>query len=156
MVFHSCQFKIGGAQIRLGRHDFKPLEGGVFDFIEQAAFAEQHAISAGAFGLFQTEAARGVGLRVEIEKEHAPAKSGEAGGEINGGGSFPNAAFLIGDRDDFGWHLPDLMKSAAGFQVRKRKTSLKNCAGLSCPAVNSSPAARPVKFDRKKKGLTGN
>jgi hypothetical protein len=31
---------------------------------------------------------------------------------------------LIGDRDDFGWHLPDLMKSAAGFQVRKRKTSL--------------------------------
>jgi hypothetical protein len=63
---------------------------------------------------------------------------------------------LIGDRDDFGWHLPDLMKSAAGFQVRKRKTSLMSCAGFSCPAVNSSSTARPVKFDRKKRGLTGN
>jgi hypothetical protein len=29
-------------------------------------------------------------------------------------------------------------------------------AGLSYPAMNSSPAARLVKFDRKKKGLTGN
>jgi hypothetical protein len=63
---------------------------------------------------------------------------------------------LIGDRDDFGWHLPDLMKSAARFQVRKRKTSLMNGAGLNCLAVNSSPAARPVKFDRKKERLTEN
>jgi hypothetical protein len=48
------------------------------------------------------------------------------------------------------------MKSAARFQVRKRKTSLMNGAGLNCLAVNSSPAARPVKFDRKKERLTEN
>jgi hypothetical protein len=25
---------------------------------------------------------------------------------------------LVGDRDDFGWHPPDLMTSAAAFQAR--------------------------------------
>jgi hypothetical protein len=29
---------------------------------------------------------------------------------------------LIGDRDDFGCHSPDLMKSAAGFQACRSKT----------------------------------
>jgi len=61
-------------------------------------------------------------LRVEIEKQHTFAKGGEAGGKIDSGGCFPNTAFLIGDRDDFGWHSPDLMKSAAGFQACRRKT----------------------------------
>ncbi len=67
MIFHSCQFEIGGAQIHFGRHNFKPLEGGAFDFVEQVAFTQQDAIRAGALGFFQAEAAGGVGLRVEVK-----------------------------------------------------------------------------------------
>jgi hypothetical protein len=32
---------------------------------------------------------------------------------------------LIGDRDNFGWHLPDLMKRAATYQVYKRRMSIR-------------------------------
>ena len=118
MIFHPRQFEIGGAQIHFAGHDGQPLEGGVFDFVEQAAFAQQDAIGAGAFGFFQAEAAGGIGLRVEVKKEHALAQRGEAGGKIDGRGGLAHAAFLVGYRDDFGWHPPDLMTSAAGFQAR--------------------------------------
>ena len=107
MIFQPRQFQIGGAQIHFARHDFKPFEGRGFDFVEQAAFAQQNAIGAGAFDFFQANTAGGVGLRVEIEEQHALAEGGEAGGKIDGGGGFSHAAFLVGDRDDFGWHSPD-------------------------------------------------
>jgi hypothetical protein len=123
MIFHSRQFQIGGAQIHFAGNDFQPLEGGVLDFVEQAAFTQQDAIRAGALGFFQAQAAGGIGLRVEIKQEHALAQRGEARGKIDGGGGLAHAAFLVGDRDDFGWHPPDLMTSAARF---KRATRFKS------------------------------
>jgi len=68
VIFHSRQFEIGGAQIHFGRHDGQPLEGGIFDFVEQAAFTQQNPIRAGALGFFQAEAAGGVGLRSRSNK----------------------------------------------------------------------------------------
>ena len=44
---------------------------------------------------------------------------GKTGGKIDGGGRLPNAALLIGDRNDFGWHPPDLMKRGAAYQVHR-------------------------------------
>jgi hypothetical protein len=94
-----------------------------FDFVEQAAFTQQNAIRAGTLGFFQAQAAGGIGLRVEVKQEHALAQRGEARGKIDGRGGLAHAAFLVGDRDDFGWHPPDLMTSAARF---KRATRFKN------------------------------
>ena len=118
MIFHSRQFEIGGAQIHFAGNDIKPLESGAFDFVEQAAFTQQDAIRAVTLGFFQTQAAGGIGLGVEIKQEHALAQRGEARSQIDGSGCLAHAAFLVGDRDDFGWHPPDLMPSAAPFQAR--------------------------------------
>ena len=117
MIFHSRQFQIGGAQIHFAGNDGQPLEGGVFDFVEQAAFTQQDAIRAGTLGFFQAQAAGGIGLRVEIKQEHALAQRGEARGKIDGRGGLAHAAFLVGYRNYFGWHPPDLMTSAARFQA---------------------------------------
>jgi hypothetical protein len=117
VIFHSRQFEIGGAQIHFAGNNFKPLESGAFDFVEQAAFTQQDAIRAVTLGFFQTQAAGGIGLRVEIKQEHAPAQRGEARGKIDGRGGLAHATFLVGDRDDFGWHPTDLMTSAALFQA---------------------------------------
>jgi hypothetical protein len=117
VIFHSRQFEIGGAQIHFTGNNFKPLEGGTFDFVEQAAFTQQDAIRAGTLGFFQAQTAGGIGLRVEVKKEHALAQRGEARGKIDGGGSLAHAAFLVGYRNYFGWHPPDLMTSAPPFQA---------------------------------------
>ena len=74
MIFQPRQFQVGGAQIHFAGDHFQPLEGGAFDFVEQAAFAEQDAIGAGALGFFQAQPAGGVGLRVEVEQQHALAE----------------------------------------------------------------------------------
>jgi len=114
-----------------------------FDFIEQAAFPQQDAIRAGALDFFQADAAGGVGLRVEVEQEHALAQGGEARSKIDSRGGFAHAAFLVGYRNDFGWHPPDLMTSAAGFQAHNAFSHQINCreskklagwaSGFCCP-----------------------
>jgi hypothetical protein len=118
MIFHSRQFEIGGAQIHFAGNDGQSFEGGVFDFVEQATFSQQDAIRAGTLGFFQAQTTGGIGLRVEIKKEYALAQRGKARGKIDRGGCLAHAAFLVGYRNDFGWHPPDLMTSAGAFQAR--------------------------------------
>jgi hypothetical protein len=52
--------------------------------------------------------------------EHALASRGEAGGQIDGGGGFSHAAFLIRDRDDFGWHFAELNEKCGGVSSAHR------------------------------------
>ena len=41
-------------------------------------------------------------MRIEVDDQHVLADSGERGAEIYGGRGFPDAAFLIGHRQDAG------------------------------------------------------
>ena len=49
-------------------------------------------------GLFP-DAARGVGLGVEVDEQDLVAGEGEGGGEIDGGSGLSDAAFLVSDSD---------------------------------------------------------
>ena len=53
----------------------------------------------------QAEAAGEVGLRIEVDEQHALLGHGEGRGEVDGGGGFADATFLVGDSDDPGRHL---------------------------------------------------
>ena len=53
----------------------------------------------------ETEAAREVGLGVQVDEQHALFGHGERGSQVDGGRGFANATLLIGDGDDPGWHL---------------------------------------------------
>ena len=75
---------------------------------KQGALTEQSLVAACALGLLQAQPAGGVGLRIEVEQKHALPHGGEAGGEIDGGGGFPNAALLVGNRYDRSRHAGDL------------------------------------------------
>jgi hypothetical protein len=68
-------------------------------------------------------------LRIEIEKQDAPPDCRNASGEIDGGRSFADAAFLVGDSDDFGWH--------AGESLKSKVPSLKSKVTQSWHAVAS-------------------
>lgn len=105
MIFHPRDFQVGCAQIYFAWNNFKSLETGRLDFFEQAAFTDQNTICARTLDFFQADAAGRVGLRVEVKKQNAAAERGKAGGKIDGGGCFSNSAFLVGNGDDFGWHL---------------------------------------------------
>ena len=48
----------------------------------------------------QAHAARGVGLRIDVNQQHRPAAEREAVGQGRGGGGLADAAFLVRDCDD--------------------------------------------------------
>ena len=108
MVVGAGEFEIGAAEIDFTGDDFEVVVGGLLDFVEKRAFAEQRAVAARAFDLFEAETAGGVRLRIEVKEQHRLAEGGQAGGKIDGGGCFSNAAFLIGNSDDTGRHVGDL------------------------------------------------
>src|SRR5476649_401278 len=120
MVFHPRDFQVGGAQVHFAWNDFEPLVGRRFYFFKQAALAEQDAIRARALGFFQADAAGRVCLRVEVKKQNTLAEGGKAGGKVDGGGRFPDSALLVGDGDDFGWHLLIKRKSRRRFKRAPR------------------------------------
>src|ERR1043166_7697551 len=104
VIFRPRQFDAGSAQTPPAGDQSQPIESGALDFLQQASFAQKDAIGAGAFGLFQAQAAGGVGLGIQVEKQHAPAQGGGAGGQIDRGGGLSDTAFLVGNRDHFGRH----------------------------------------------------
>ncbi len=104
MVFQSRHFNLGAAHIDFARDDLEPFVSRALDFFFQRAFAEQGAIGARALRFFNAESAGGVGLRVEIDKQDASANRGQASRQADRRRGLAHAAFLIGNRDDFGRH----------------------------------------------------
>src|SRR5262245_24633453 len=100
MILGTREFDFNAAEVHFARDNLEPLIRRINDFIKQRAFAEQWPVSAGAFGFFQPYATGGVGLRVEVKKQDPTARRRDTGSEIDGRGSFPHAAFLIGDSDN--------------------------------------------------------
>ena len=117
VVFRSRQLDVRAAQVNLTRNYRQPLKGGVLNLLQQAALAQQREVGARAGRLLQTNATGGIGLRIEVEEQHAPADSGDAGGQVDRGGRLTHAALLVGDGDDFGWHAGVLPEVGHGFKL---------------------------------------
>ncbi len=56
----------------------------------------------GAGAAFLADAAREVALGIDVDEQDATLGEGEGGGEVDGGGGFADASFLVGDGHDFG------------------------------------------------------
>ena len=117
VVICARQLNIRPAQIHFAGDDLQALEGGLLNFVQQAALAQQRMIGAGALDLLHADAAGRIGLRVEVEQQHPPADGGDTGRQVDGGGGFAHAAFLVGNSNDFGWHAAGVMKPARRIQV---------------------------------------
>ena len=71
--------------------------------IDDGRHFEQHVIDRHfQFALVHARSHRGIALRVQIDHQHALANLGQAGGQIDGGGGFADAAFLVGNAEYFG------------------------------------------------------
>ena len=57
--------------------------------------------------LIHPAAHRGIALRIEVNEQHPLPERGQASGEIDSGGRLADAAFLIGDAENF--HLRILL-----------------------------------------------
>lgn len=71
------------------------------DAVFQGAVAEQRFVNAQTLHGVVAESAGGVGLRIEIDEEHAVASGSDGGGEVDGGRRFSDAALLVCHCDDF-------------------------------------------------------
>ena len=114
MVFSAGDFDFRAAEVHLAGDDAEAVEGGGFDFFLQGALAEEGAVGAGADGFFQAQAAGGVGLGVQVHEQNTAAQLGQASREVDRRGGLSNAAFLVGDRNDFRRH---------GGSIRQRKAA---------------------------------
>jgi hypothetical protein len=70
-------------------------------FLREGRATQQWLVNAVPVDGRQAERAGGVGLRIEIDEQSLYAPRGEAGREVDAGGGLADAAFLVGDRDDF-------------------------------------------------------
>ncbi len=104
MVVGPSQFEIRAAEIDFAGDDIEVFEGGLLDFIHQAALTQQHAVGALAFEFLQPDAAGGIGLWVQVEQQHAAAQGRDASCQVHGGRGLSHAAFLISHGNDFGPH----------------------------------------------------
>ena len=97
------ELDLGAGQLAIGWHERQP-----FDFRRDDS--ERGVWGLGGEGVidragglpFEPEAAREVGLGIEVDEEDALFRHGECGSQVDGGGGFANATLLIGDGDNPG------------------------------------------------------
>ena len=93
----------GGERVGIGEAE------GAWEDVEVGDGGFDHGIGEGAsgdewvtFGGGDAEAAGGVALGVDVDDERRPARLGESGGDVNGGGGLADPALLVGHGDDLG------------------------------------------------------
>ena len=68
---------------------------------------DDHVVNTmGGFAFFNTKAGSGVGLRVKIAQKRFQSKIMEGGGQVDGGGGFTHAAFLVDNGKNFTHFAP--------------------------------------------------
>jgi hypothetical protein len=91
--FHAGEIHVAG-------DDGEILDAGGDDFVLHAGFADEGVIHAAFRAGFRSNAAGGICLGIEVEKEYFLPASGESGREINRGGGLSDPSFLVGNGDD--------------------------------------------------------
>ena len=130
------EFHFRARQRAVGGQDAVAAGGAFGHGFAHGGFAEQDVVDAfGDGGFVDAAAGGGVALRVEINDEHAHVFRRERGGEVDGGGGFAHAAFLVGDGDDVcahdgfwsGWKGGGLYR-----YLRPSETALGRGAAVLC------------------------
>jgi hypothetical protein len=93
-------FDFNPTEVGFGRDQIQPWNGSGSDFVGQPGLPEQNIVEASTGDPLESQAARGVGLGIQIEKKDSLVKFGKAGCKIDGSRGFPHAALLVGDRED--------------------------------------------------------
>jgi hypothetical protein len=100
VVFEACDFDFSACEIEIAGNEEEAFPTGGDDFVGERFLTEEGTVDALAFHGREAEAAGGVALGVEVDEQGAAAARREAGGEVDGGGGFGHAPFLVGDRND--------------------------------------------------------
>ena len=109
------QLHFGAGQGAVGTEDVVAAVRAFEAGIGSCGLLEQHLISAAAQAAFVDAAAGGgVALRVEINHQHALFAFGQGSGQIDGGGGFAHAAFLVGYGDNGSAHHPAFLWEGVG------------------------------------------
>ena len=125
------QLDLGAREVDGGGEHEEVLEARGLDAVEGGGVGHDHVVDRGLHvAVVDPEAGRRVALRVEVDHEHAVARFGERGAQVDGGGGLAHPALLVGDRDD-----PRERQLAGGF-VRVRRPSRPG------PAVRSPHGRR--------------
>ena len=95
------EFDFHAGDIDVRRDEGEPVAAAGDDFLADVGGAGEDLVEAALAAGLDAEAAGAVGLGVEIDQQDALAADGEGGGEIEGGGGFPNPAFLVCDGNNF-------------------------------------------------------
>ena len=94
------------AALKARGHEVTNLDRAVPGGIEKPGFAEENLISGDrAVRAFHPQYRGGIALRVEVDDEDAFAFGGERCREVDGGGGFADAAFLVGNGEDLCAHV---------------------------------------------------
>ena len=101
VVVAAGELDFHAGEVHFRRQNREVLAAGGYNLLGDGGVAEEDRIHAATVRRLDAEAAGAVRLRVEIDEKHALATQREGGGEVEGGGGFTHAAFLVGDGDDF-------------------------------------------------------
>src|SRR5260370_9077423 len=83
MIVRRGQFEIRAAQVYFAGNDFQSLKGCLLEFVSEQTVSQKDAIGAGALDFFEADATGGIGLRIEVEEQHATTNRGHTGSQIN-------------------------------------------------------------------------
>lgn len=99
-VVHACEIHFGPGEVEFGGKNLEVRVAGGLEQVEGAGLPQEDGVETFSGHVLQAQAAGGVGLRIEINEEDATAREGGAGGEVDGGGGFPDASLLIDNGND--------------------------------------------------------
>ena len=100
VVVGTGEFDFDAGQIHVRGDNVEVFVAGGFDQVIDGRRFEKTLIDAVVFAGGQVERTGGIGLRVEVEDQHALAEFGETGTEVDRGGGFSDSALLVGDGDN--------------------------------------------------------
>ena len=99
------ELDLGAGEIAVGRDEAQAIDAGRDD--ERGGGGKRNVggqrvvdRAAGSGFAFLSDAAREIALGIDVDEQDAPAGEGERGGEVDGGGGFADATFLVGDGYD--------------------------------------------------------
>ena len=120
-MLHAGQLDFRACQTDIRGKNHQPLDRGFCQRVLERRFARQHFVNGQRLFLdAHAQAAGCIALRVRVYDQHALALRRYAGGEIDAGGRFADAALLIGDCNDSSHDIPQ-RPSTLGASVQNKK-----------------------------------
>jgi hypothetical protein len=106
VVFEPGDLDVGPAKVDLAGDNLQAIVAGFLNAFLEGSFSQEHPVGAGAFHLFQSQPAGGIGLRIQVKQEDPPPRGCQAGGNIDGTRGFSDPALLVGHGYDSRRHRP--------------------------------------------------